>query len=149
MMHLYLCMCIVIVIENKPNVGGNSIMVKKIINVKYQPSAIMNIDADDLGQMTADIKNLIGDDYHVIFSPFDFQEVPSEGLFTTVEDILNILKKEGRDKDIIKLAEIVNKFIPAEAQTEGESDENPEPKYHQCDCDCSPESGCKVIDCDA
>ena len=124
-------------------------MVKKIINVKYQPSAIMNIDADDLGQMTADIKNLIGDDYHVIFSPFDFQEVPSEGLFTTVEDILNILKKEGRDKDIIKLAEIVNKFIPAEAQTEGESDENPEPKYHQCDCDCSPESGCKVIDCDA
>lgn len=111
-------------------------MCKKIINVKYHPSVIMNIDADDLGEMTTDIKNIIGDDYHVIFSPFDFQEVPSEGLFTTVEDILNVLKEDGRDKDIIKLAEMVNRFIPDEALTESKGpDETPEPKYHQCDCD--------------
>ena len=127
----------------------NLSMTKKIINVKYHPSAIANIATDDLGQITSDIKNLIGDDYHVIFSPFDFQEVPQDGLFTTVEDILNVLKEESRDKDIIKLAEMVGRFIPAEAQTAGKQYTDQEPKYHQCDhgCDCS--GTCKVSDHDA
>lgn len=124
-------------------------MAKKIINIKYHPDAIHSIGADDLNQITADIKELLGPEYIVIFTPFDFQEIPDEGLFGTVENMLSTLKEEGRDKDIVKLAELISKFVPAEHVSEGGSDVNPEPKYHQCDCDCSPESGCKVIDCDA
>ena len=124
-------------------------MAKKIINVKYHPNVIGTMDSEELESITSDIKKMIGDEYIVIFSPFDFQEIPDEGLFGTVENMLNTLKEEGRDKDIVKLAELIAKFVPAEHISDGEPDVNPEPKYHQYDCDCSPESGCKVIDCDA
>ena len=124
-------------------------MSKKIINVKYHPNVIGTMDSEELESITSDIKKLIGDDYIVIFSPFDFQEIPDEGLFGTVENMLNTLKEEGRDTDIVKLAELIVKFVPAEHVSEGGSHVNPEPKYHQCDCHCSPESECKVIDCDA
>ena len=132
-------------------------MEKKIINVKYHPDAIHSMGADDLDQITADIKELVGPEYIVIFTPFDFQEIPEEGLFGTVENMLNTLKDEGRDKDIVKLAELIAKFVPAEHVSEGEPDANPEPKYQQCDADPSvaDEPGnlqsddCKVIDCDA
>lgn len=132
-------------------------MAKKIINVKYHPDAIHSIDADDLNQITADIKELVGPEYIVIFTPFDFQEIPDEGLFGTVENMLNTLKEEGRDKDIVKLAELISEFVPAEHISEGEPDVNPESKYHQCDADPSVTDeldnlqgeNCKVIDCDA
>lgn len=132
-------------------------MTKKIINVKYHPDAIHSIGADDLNQITADIKELVGPEYVVIFTPFDFQEIPDEGLFCTVENMLNTLKEGGRDKDIVKLAELIAKFVPAEHVSEGEPDVNPESKYHQCDADPSvtdePDNlqgeNCKVIDCDA
>lgn len=120
-------------------------MPKKIINVKYHQSAIATMSAEDLNQLTSDIKDLIGDDYIVIFSPFDFQEIPYEGLFSTVEDILHALKDEGRDQDIIKIAELVAKFVPAEAATECEPD--------SCECHCNDDEdsdeNCKVMDCDA
>ena len=125
-------------------------MSKKIINVKYHQGAIAGIDAKDLEKITTEIKELIGDDYTVIFTPFDFQEIPPEGLFETIEEVLNSLKVDGRDKDIIKIAEIVSRFVPAEAQADGEHGCNDsEPKYHQCDSDESYEESCKVIDCDA
>lgn len=119
-------------------------MPKKIINVKYHQSAIAAMSAEDLNQVTSDIKNLIGDDYIVIFSPFDFQEIPDEGLFSTVEDILHALKDEGCDQDIIKIAELVTKFVPAEAATEGVDS----CEYH-CQDDSDGDENCKVIDCEA
>lgn len=120
-------------------------MPKKIINVKYHQSAIATMSTEDLNQVTADIKELIGDDYIVIFSPFDFQEIPNEGLFSTIEDMLYTLKDEGRDQDIIKIAELVSKFVPAEAATEGEPDSC---DYHSNN-DSDRKENCKVIDCDA
>lgn len=119
-------------------------MPKKIINVKYHQSAIAAMSTEDLNQVTSDIKNLIGDDYIVIFSPFDFQEIPDEGLFTTVEDILHALKDEGRDQDIIKIAELVTKFVPAEAATEGKDS-----CERHCQDDGDSGENCKVMDCDA
>lgn len=132
-------------------------MAKKIINVKYHPDAIHSIGADDLNQITADIKELVGPDYTVIFTPFDFQEISEEGIFGTVENMLNTLKDEGRDDDIVKLAELIAKFVPAEHVSEGDPDANPESKYQQCDVDPSSTDefenlqgdDCKVIDCDA
>lgn len=119
-------------------------MPKKIINVKYHQSAIAAMSAEDLNQVTSDIKDLIGDDYIVIFSPFDFQEIPDEGLFSTVEDILHTLKDEGRDQDIIKIAELVTNLVPAEAAAEGKD---------SCELHCQDDGdsgeNCKVIDCDA
>lgn len=109
-------------------------MAKKIINVKYHPDAIHSIDADDLNQITADIKELVGPEYVVIFTPFDFQEIPDEDLFGTVENMLNTLKEEGRDQDIVKLAELIAKFVPAEHVSEGGSDVNSELKHCVCDC---------------
>lgn len=120
-------------------------MPKKIINVKYHQSAIATMSTEDLNQVTSDIKDLIGDDYIVIFSPFDFQEIPDEGLFSTVENLLHALKDEGRDQDIIKIAELVRKFVPVEAATEGEPDSC---EYH-CQDDSDGGENCKVIDCDA
>lgn len=114
-------------------------MSKKIINVKYHQSAIATMSESDLESITSEIKDIIGDDYTVIFTPFDFQEIPDEGLFGTVEGILNSLKADGRDNDIIKLAELVAKFVPAEYGSE----ELVEPKYHQCDCVSGSECNCK------
>ena len=51
-------------------------MAKKIINVKYHPNVIGTMNSEELESITCDIKKLIGDDYVVIFSPFDFQEIP-------------------------------------------------------------------------
>lgn len=124
-------------------------MSKKIINVKYHPNVIRTMDSEELESITSDIKKLLGDEYIVIFTPFDFQEISDESLFATVENMLNTLKEGRRDKDIVKLAELIAKFVPAEHVSQGETDVDPEPKYHQCDCDCSPESRCKVIDYDA
>ena len=126
-------------------IGGDT-MPKKIINVKYHQSAIATMSAEDLNQVISDIKDLIGDDYIVIFSPFDFQEIPDEGLFSTVEDLLHALKDEGRDQDIIKIAELVTKFVPAEALSEcADSCE-----YHcQDDSDRGEDCKMQVTNCDA
>ena len=117
-------------------------MSKKIINVKYHPNVIGTMDLEELESITCDIKKLIGDDYVVIFSPFDFQEIPEEGMFETVEGALKELKESGRDDIIIKLSELIGKFVPSEF--EGESDSNCLPGYSEPE-----ESETKVIDCDA
>lgn len=117
-------------------------MSKKIINVKYHPNVIGTMDSEQLESITSDIKKLIGDDYIVIFSPFDFQEIPEEGMFETVEGALKKLKESGRDDIIIKLSELIGKFVPAEF--EGEPDSNCPPCYSEPE-----KSETKVIDCDA
>lgn len=117
-------------------------MSKKIINVKYHPNVIGTMNSDELESITCDIKKLIGDDYVVIFSPFDFQEIPEEGMFETVEGALKELKQSRRDDIIIKLNELTGKFVPSEF--EGESDSNCLPSYSEPE-----KSETMVIDCDA
>ena len=117
-------------------------MAKKIINVKYHPNVIGTMNSEELESITCDIKKLIGDDYVVIFSPFDFQEIPEECMFKTVEGALKELKESRRDDIIIKLNELIGKFVPSEF--EGGSDSNCLPCYSEPE-----KSETEVIDCEA
>ena len=79
-------------------------MDKKILNVEYSQSAICDMNADHLENVTQDIKNVIeenfGDKYVIIFTPFDFQELTDDMCIVSIKSILQDLHNAGKQEVI-------------------------------------------------
>lgn len=103
-------------------------MDKKILNVKYAQSCIAGMNAEDLENLTSSLRELISvefdDKYIVVFTPFDFQEIPDEGLVETIYNVLNTLKDAGKQHVIDDIMKIVNEFVSEENECVPDSNES-------------------------
>ena len=84
---------------------------KKFVNVKYDPAVISSFGEQSLTKMIEELKSAVGDEFHLIFTPFDMQLLSDEEVFDHIGECTNYLKSQGREGLVKKIADLVDTSV--------------------------------------
>ena len=84
---------------------------KKFVNVKYDPAVISSFGEQSLTNMIEELKSAVGDEFRLIFTPFDMQLLSDEEVFDHIDECTNYLKSQGREDLVKKIADLVDTSV--------------------------------------
>ena len=86
---------------------------KKFVNVKYDPAVISSFGEQSLTNMIEELKSAVGDEFRLIFTPFDMQLLSDEEVFDHIDECTSYLKSQGREDLVKKIADLVAPVLNA------------------------------------
>lgn len=96
-------------------------MSQKIVNIKYDPALVSRISPNDINKLTSDLYKAFGDEYKLIYTPFDIQVIDEDDavLLETAEALIYKLAEHKNTECLLELVRILDQIQPSNAHADG------------------------------